>query len=54
MGDKFQARGTLESLITNNVPLQYIRDAARDKLKAMDDEAQKEKQKLEADTTSNR
>jgi TolA-binding protein len=54
MGDKFQARGTLESLITNNFPLQYIRDAARDKLKAMDDEALKEKQKLEADTTSNR
>jgi hypothetical protein len=53
MGDKFQAKGTLESLITNNFPLQHVKDAARDKLKAMDEAELKEKQKVEADTTDN-
>lgn len=53
MGDKFQAKGTLESLITNNFPLQHIKDAARDKLKAMDEAELKEKQKVEADTIDN-
>jgi tetratricopeptide (TPR) repeat protein len=49
--DKFNAKATLESLITNNFPLQYIRDSAADKLKKMAAEDQKEQQKIKADTT---
>jgi tetratricopeptide (TPR) repeat protein len=54
MGDRFQAKQTLQSLIDNNFPLQYIKDAARDKLKLIEETELKEKQKIEADTLDNK
>lgn len=54
MNDRFQAKGTLQSLLDNNFPLQHIRDAAKDKLKAIEEAELKEKQKIEADTLDNR
>jgi TolA-binding protein len=54
MGDLFQAKGTLESLIENNFPLQHIRNAAKDKLKAIQEQELKEKQKnAAADSVNN-
>ena len=50
MGDRFQAKQTLQSLIDNNFPLQHIKDAAMDKLKLIEETELKEKQKIEADT----
>lgn len=50
MEDRFNAKQTLQSLIDNNFPLQYIKDSARDKLKAIEEIELKEKQKIEADT----
>ncbi|MFN8334305.1 MAG: tetratricopeptide repeat protein [Cyclobacteriaceae bacterium] len=50
-GDAFNAKATLESLITNNFPLQYIRDAAADKLKKINADELKEQQKVKSDTT---
>lgn len=50
-GDAFNAKATLESLITNNFPLQYIRDAAADKLKKITADELKEQQKVKSDTT---
>ena len=49
-GDTFNAKATLESLITNNFPLQYIRDSASDKLKKIAEAELKEQQKIKADT----
>ncbi len=54
MGDRFQAKETLQSLIDNNFPLQHIKDAARDKLKLIEETELKEKQKVEADTLDNK
>lgn len=48
MGDMFQAKGTLESLIENKFPIQYIRDAATDKLNAIKQAEQNVKEKSEA------
>ena len=53
MNDRFQAKGTLQSLIDNNFPLQHIKDAAKDRLKLIEEAELKEKQKLEADTLGN-
>jgi len=53
MGDTFQAKGTLESLIENNFPLQYIRNTATEKLKAIQESELKEKKKIETDTLNN-
>jgi tetratricopeptide (TPR) repeat protein len=50
-GDVFNAKATLESLITNNFPLQYIKDSAADKLKKISEAELKEQQKIKADTT---
>ncbi len=50
-GDVFNAKATLESLITNNFPLQYIKDSAADKLKKIAEAELKEQQKIKADTT---
>ncbi len=50
-GDVFQAKATLQSLIDYNFPLQYIRDAAADKLKKIGENELKEQQKIKADTT---
>lgn len=50
-GDVFNAKATLESLITNNFPLQYIKDAASEKLKKIAADELKEQQKVKADTT---
>lgn len=50
-GDAFNAKATLESLITNQFPLQYIRDAAADKLKKIKADELKEQQKIKSDTT---
>lgn len=50
-GDVFNAKATLESLITNKFPLQYIKDAAADKLKKIAADELKEQQKIKADTT---
>jgi tetratricopeptide (TPR) repeat protein len=50
-GDVFQAKSTLESLIKNNFPLQYIKDAAADRLKKIAEAEAKEQQKIKADTT---
>jgi TolA-binding protein len=54
MNDKFQAKKTLQSLIENDFPLQHIKDAAKDKLKLIEDEELKEKKKIEADTLENK
>ncbi len=53
MNQRFQAKGTLQSLIDNNFPLQHIKNAAKDKLKLIEETELKEKQKLEADTVNN-
>ena len=53
MNDRFNAKQTLQSLIDNNFPLQYIKDAAKDKLKLIEETELKEKQKIEADTLDN-
>jgi TolA-binding protein len=53
MGETFQAKETLQSLIDNNFPLQFIRDTAKDKLKSIQDAELKEKQKIQADTLDN-
>ena len=51
MGESFQAKGTLKSLI-DNFPLQSIKDAAREKLKTIEEEERKQKSLLEkSDTT---
>lgn len=50
-GDAFNAKATLESLITNNFPLQYIRDTAAEKLKKIKADELKEQQKVKSDTT---
>ncbi len=50
-GDVFNAKATLESLISNNFPLQYIKDSAADKLKKIAADELKEQQKIKADTT---
>lgn len=49
-GDTFQAKGTLKSLI-DKFPRQDIRDAAREKLKVIEEEELKKKAKMESDTT---
>ena len=51
-GELFQAKGTLKSLV-DNFPRQDIRDAAREKLKAIEGEELKKKAKMETDTTGN-
>ena len=51
-GELFQAKGTLKSLV-DNFPRQDIRDAAREKLKAIEGEELKKKAKMESDTTGN-
>lgn len=48
MGETFQARGTLKSLI-GNFPLQSVKDQAREKLKKLDEEEQK-KQSIPEDS----
>lgn len=54
MGDLFQAKGTLKSII-ENFPLENIRALASEKLKRIeDDELQKEKQLKEKDSLTNR
>lgn len=50
-GDVFNAKATLESLITNNFPLQYIKDSAADKLRKITEAEVKEQQRIKADTT---
>lgn len=50
-GDVFNAKATLQSLITNNFPLSYIKDSAADRLKKINDAELKEQQKVKADTT---
>ncbi len=53
MGDLFQAKGTLKSII-ENFPLENIRALAREKLKRIeDDELKKEKQLKEKDSLKN-
>ncbi len=53
MNQRFQAKGTLQSLLDNNFPLQHIKNAAKDKLKLLSEAELKEEQKLEADTLNN-
>jgi len=48
----FQAKGTLKSLIENH-PLQTIKDSAKEKLKAIEQDEIKKKSVEKADTTSN-
>lgn len=52
MGNVFQAKATLESLI-NNFPLEHVKTTARDKMKAIEESELKEKQRIEADTLDN-
>lgn len=54
MGDRFQAKQTLQSLIDNDFPLQHIKDAAKEKLKLIEETELKEKQQAEADTLDNK
>ena len=53
MGETFQAKETLQSLIENKFPLQFIQDAAKDKLKTIQETELKEKQKIQANTLDN-
>jgi TolA-binding protein len=53
MGETFQAKETLQSLIDNKFPLLYIQNAAKDKLKVIEETELKEKQKIQADTLDN-
>ena len=52
MGDTFQAKGTLKSVI-DNFPKQNIRDQAKEKLKAIEQEELKKKAIEKSDTTGN-
>ena len=54
MDQRFQAIGTLKSLINNNFPLQHIKDSAKEKLKQIEEADLEEKKRLEADTVNNR
>ncbi len=51
-GETFQAKGTLKSLI-DNFPLPNIREMAREKLKAIDQDEMKKKAAEKVDTTGN-
>ena len=53
MGEIFQAKGTLRSLI-ENFPLQYIKDKAKEQLKRTEDAEQKKEAQVSQDTTDNR
>ncbi len=53
MGETFQAKGTLKSLV-DNFPLQGIKDQAREKLKKLDDEELKKQKQEEQDTVDNK
>ena len=53
MGEIFQAKGTLKSLI-ENFPLQHIRDKAKEQLKRMEDVERKKEAQVNQDTTENR
>src|SRR5258706_5583666 len=53
MGETFQAKGTLKSLV-ENFPLQGIKDQAREKLKKLDDEELKKQKQEEQDTVDNK
>jgi tetratricopeptide (TPR) repeat protein len=52
MGETFQAKGTLKSLV-DNFPLQAIKDQAKEKLKKLEDEDLKKQKQQEKDTTDN-
>jgi TolA-binding protein len=52
MGNSFQAKGTLKSLI-DNFPKQEIRDMAKEKLKVIESEEIKKKTVEKSDTTGN-
>ncbi len=53
MGEVFQAKGTLKSLISN-FPLQTVKDAARDRLKKIEDEEAKKQVPEQTDSTDNK
>jgi TolA-binding protein len=54
MGETFQAKGTLKSLL-DNFPLQTIKDQASERLKKLEaEELKKQSQQLEMDTTDNK
>ena len=52
MGDSFQAKGTLNSLI-DNFPQENVKVIAREKLKKITDEEVKKQNQLKADTVDN-
>ena len=52
MGDKFQAKGTLKSLI-ENFPKQDVRNLAKDKLRVIEEDELKKKALEKSDTTGN-
>jgi hypothetical protein len=52
MGDVFQAKGTLNSLI-DNFPQENVKVIARDKLKRISDEEMKKQKQLQADSVDN-
>jgi tetratricopeptide (TPR) repeat protein len=53
MGEMFQAKGTLKSLI-DNFPSQAVKDQARERLKKLDDEDLKKQRQEEQDTIDNK
>jgi hypothetical protein len=53
MGEMFQAKGTLKSLI-DNFPSQAVKDQARERLKKLDDEDLKKQKQEEQDTIDNK
>jgi TolA-binding protein len=52
MGDTFQAKATLQSLVSQ-FPLQHVKDEAQRKLKEIEKTEQEQQQKIKADTTDN-
>jgi TolA-binding protein len=50
MGDRFQTRGTLKSLI-ENFPLSSVKEEAKARLKKLDDDEAKKKSEAQQDTT---
>jgi TolA-binding protein len=52
MGDLFQAKGTLKSLI-DNFPLQIVKDQAKERLKKLDEQDLKKQKTIQPDTVDN-
>ncbi len=53
MGDSYQAKATLRSLV-DNFPLEEVKNQASEKLKKIEEEELKKKQSVKADTLNDK